>query len=272
MNRRPHASALRLVALIGLVLLLAGCTVGSDASPSGQSAIPAPTPSNLHVNEADNGHTVTVGVGSEITLELANTYWQVQASSDPAVLALVSGPTASGAGPSACLPGMGCGIVTATFRALTPGQATITASRTTCGEALLCTGSAGAYAVTIVVSTASAPSSASPVASPEVVCDKLATPAEGALPSQPNPTPSLTCGTALAAALAMLGPAHPPIIREEFRWGGLCPPGAPCVPPLGDQGIVIIDFASGPAVFVYVSAAPGGAVAASSPAPYPSGY
>jgi hypothetical protein len=257
---RSRAPALRLVALVGLVLLLAGCSVGSAASPSGPSPTPAAT--NQQVNEADNGQSVTVAVGSEVTLLLANTYWMVQASSDPSVLALVSGPTASGAAPSACLPGMGCGTITATFRALKEGQATITASRTTCGEALLCTGSAGAYEVIIVVSEASAPSSASPVASPDVVCDT----------SQLTPSPSLTCGPALAAALAMLAPAHPPIIREEFRWGGLCPAGAPCVAPLGDQGIVIFDFASGPPVFVYVSVAPGGLVAAGSPAPYPSGY
>jgi hypothetical protein len=105
-------------------------------------------------------------------------------------------------------------------------------------------------------------SSPSAVASPEVVCDG----------SQFQPPPSLTCGPAIAAALAALAPAHPPIIREEFRWGGLCPPGAPCAPPLGNAGIVIFDFASGPSVFVSVSAEAGGVVAASSPAPYPSGY
>ena len=70
----------------------------------------------------------------------------------------------------------------------------------------------------------------------------------------------------------MLDPAHPPIIREEFRWGGPCPPGAPCAPPLGDAEIVIFDFASGFPVFVLVSAEAGGVVAASTPAPYPSGY
>jgi len=116
-----------------------------------------------------------------------------------------------------------------------------------------------------------APSSSLPahsaVASPAVVCDS----------AQFQPTPRLTCGPAVAAALAVLPPAHPPIVREEFRWGGLCPPGAPCVPPLGDAGIVIVSFASGPAVFVYVHAEGGGVaagsvVAASSPAPYPSGY
>jgi hypothetical protein len=110
--------------------------------------------------------------------------------------------------------------------------------------------------------TSSPPPSPSAAASPEVVCDG----------SQFQPPPSLTCGPAFATALAVLAPGHPPIIREEFRWGGLCPPGAPCAPPLGNAGIVIIDFSSGPPVFVYVSAEAGGVVAASSPAPYPSGY
>jgi hypothetical protein len=111
-------------------------------------------------------------------------------------------------------------------------------------------------------SSSSPPPSPSAVASPEVVCDG----------SQFQPPPSLTCGPAIAAALSILAPGHPPIIREEFRWGGLCPPGAPCAPPLGNAGIVIFNFASGPSVFVSVSAEAGGVVAASSPAPYPSGY
>jgi hypothetical protein len=109
---------------------------------------------------------------------------------------------------------------------------------------------------------AASPASPSAAASPTVICDT----------TQFQPTPSLTCGPALAAALAALTPAHPPIIHEQFRWGGLCPPGAPCAPPLGNAGIVIFDFASGPSVFVYVSVEAGGVVAASSPAPYPSGY
>jgi hypothetical protein len=111
-------------------------------------------------------------------------------------------------------------------------------------------------------SSASAPPSPSALASPEVVCDT----------AQFQPPPSLTCGPAIGAALAVLAPGHPPIIREEFRWGGLCPPGAPCAPPLDNAGIVIFDFASGSPVFVNVSAGTGGVGAASSPAPYPSGY
>jgi hypothetical protein len=41
---------------------------------------------------------------------------------------------------------------------------------------------------------------------------------------------------------------------------------------MGDAGIVIIDYAGTPSLFVYVNALSGGVVAASSPAPYPSGY
>jgi hypothetical protein len=108
----------------------------------------------------------------------------------------------------------------------------------------------------------SSPPSHSAVASPEIVCDG----------SQIQPPPSLTCGPAVTAALAVLTPGHLPIKREEFRWGGLCPPGAPCAPPLGNGGVVIFDFAGGPSVFVSVSTEAGGVVAASSPAPYPSGY
>jgi hypothetical protein len=108
----------------------------------------------------------------------------------------------------------------------------------------------------------SPPPSLSAVPSPAVVCDG----------SQFQPPPSLTCGPAIAAALSILAPGHPPIIRKEFRWGGLCPPGARCPVSGGDAGIVIFDFASGPTVFVSVSAGAGGVMAAGSPAPYPSGY
>lgn len=135
--------------------------------------------------------------------------------------------------------------------------------------AMLCTMLAGCAAPlsssTVSAGPAKASSTTPPTpatASAEVVCDT----------SQFQPPPSLTCGPAITAAQAVLRPSHAPITRAEFRWGGLCPPGAPCAPPLGDAGIVIFDFAAGPPVFVYVSAGPDGVVAASPPAPYPSGY
>jgi hypothetical protein len=130
----------------------------APATPKPAPRTPTPTPAasltaavNRGVSEPDSGHTVTVPLGSTVTLVLHNTYWQVQGSSDPGVLALVSGPITSGAGPVACIPGAGCGTVTTVFRAVAPGEARITAARASCGEALQCIGTAGAYSVTIVV-------------------------------------------------------------------------------------------------------------------------
>ena len=157
----------------GLGLLLAACSAGAAATPSAPlgsatatpaattavstaappSQAPGATPAavNRQVSELDNGQTVAVPLGSTVTLVLHNTYWQVQGSSNPAILDLVSGPTTVGAAPGACIPGAGCGTVTAVFRAIAPGHPTITAARTTCGEALRCTGTAGAYEVTIAI-------------------------------------------------------------------------------------------------------------------------
>jgi len=108
---------------------------------------------------------------------------------------------------------------------------------------------------------ASAAPSAQPSAAVTTVCDD----------AQFAPPPTLTCAPALAAAVAALPAGHPSIVREEFRWGGLCPPGAPCVPPRGDQGIVIFDLASGPPLVLYVTAGASGAAAVGTPLPYPSG-
>jgi hypothetical protein len=140
---------------LGLGLVLAACSTAAAVPPSATipsaTATPAPTPANLQVAEADNGHTVTVAVGSQITLVLGSTYWQVGDTAAPAILGLASGPTTSAAPMGTCVPGGGCGTVTAVFHALSPGTAQIVASRTTCGEAMLCTGTDGAYEVTVVV-------------------------------------------------------------------------------------------------------------------------
>jgi len=110
-------------------------------------------------------------------------------------------------------------------------------------------------------SAASTAPSALPSAAVTTVCDR----------AQFVPSPTLTCAPALAAAAAALPAGHPPIARQEFRRGGLCPPGAPCVPPRGDQGIVIFDLASGPPLVLYVTAGASGAAAVGTPLPYPSG-
>ena len=115
----------------------------------------------------------------------------------------------------------------------------------------------------LVAACASSPlETLSAAASPSVVCDT----------AKFEPPPALTCGPAITAALVVLAAGHPPIVSEEFRWGGLCPPGAPCAPPMPDAGIVIVDFSTGSPVYVQVTANSPGVVIATAPAPYPSGY
>jgi hypothetical protein len=116
-------------------------------SPAGS----APPLAGPQVTETDNGHTLRVHLGSELKLILHNTYWQIAGSSSTAVLAALGAAVYSGAGMISCIPGSGCGTVTQVFRAAGLGQATLTASRTSCGEVLQCTGTAGSYKVTIVV-------------------------------------------------------------------------------------------------------------------------
>jgi len=117
---------------------------------------PAAAPSSVSLSadgalsEADRGKTVSVAVGATVKVVLHNTYWKSFASTDTAVLALAGEPVVSGAG-LVCIPGSGCGTVTATFTAVSAGTARITAARTTCGEALQCTGDDASYEVTILV-------------------------------------------------------------------------------------------------------------------------
>ena len=114
----------------------------------------------------------------------------------------------------------------------------------------------GVVACTSVTPTASADGA------PEVVCDNATW----------EPTASLTCGAAMAAATGILPPGHAPVVREEFHWGILCPPGLPCAPPRGDSGYVIVDFEGSPPAVIYVTRNPDGTLSAASPAPLPSGY
>jgi hypothetical protein len=161
MNSSPGTRTRPLVLAAALAIMLAACTGVAAGVPSAPTAAPtvaqtptarpAPTPIAVRLTETDNGHTVSVPLGSTVTLVLRSTYWQVQGSSSAGILSLASGPDTSAPPMGTCVPGAGCGTVTAAFHAIAAGRASITASRTTCGEAMLCSGTAGAYAVTIVV-------------------------------------------------------------------------------------------------------------------------
>ncbi|MFE6051579.1 hypothetical protein ACFQ6N_12515 [Kitasatospora sp. NPDC056446] len=152
--RRPAAPALA-AGLLAL-LALAGCaSAGTGPSATAATAATAagpaaPSPAAVTVDEHADRTTLKVAVGTSVTVVLHSTYWSAASGSAPDVLAPAGTPTTA---PSpSCRPGGGCGTVTASFTARAPGSARVTATRTSCGEALACTSGQGAYEVTVEVS------------------------------------------------------------------------------------------------------------------------
>jgi hypothetical protein len=100
---------------------------------------------------SDGGRSIEVHDGDSVKVILSSTYWSFQDSSNPNVLR--SGGSAKVVPQlSGCVPGQGCGTVTATFKAIGVGTATIVATRTVCGEALRCNRTNDHYQVAVSVS------------------------------------------------------------------------------------------------------------------------
>lgn len=145
------------------VAALAGCA--SSATQRGQggqgTGSPAPNTSDVssqppaqlvRVNESNDGKTVTLHPGDILQLQLHSTYWKIAAPSGNALSQ--TGKPAYGRRPvdaRDCVPGAGCGTVQVEFRAEHPGNAQVRASRTTCGEAMMCSPHTGSYRLTVVV-------------------------------------------------------------------------------------------------------------------------
>lgn len=149
-----------LVPLTVAVAGLAACTSGSGAPGTGTPPVTGtPTASaspavvapqvSLVLDEHANRTDTRVHVGARVELLLHSDYWMVHGSSQPAVLRQ-DGPTVTLPGPR-CVPGGGCKPVMTLFTALQAGSAVITASRTSCGEAMACVGDQGSFEVTVTV-------------------------------------------------------------------------------------------------------------------------
>jgi hypothetical protein len=104
------------------------------------------------VRDDANGKTVDASVGQTVELILGSTYWTVSGSSASGVLQQ-DGATTPLPRPTNCpkIPGLGCVPVHTFFKAVAPGTASITASRTTCGEAKPCATDQESFKVTVVV-------------------------------------------------------------------------------------------------------------------------
>jgi hypothetical protein len=123
----------RLVTATAILTLGVGCASGHG---SATASTESPRPAVRSLSEADNGTTVTVHPGDLITVILHSTYWAAGAPSSAAVESQgspVVAPDLKG-----CVPGGGCGTVTATYKAASDGAAQLTAHRDSCGEALAC--------------------------------------------------------------------------------------------------------------------------------------
>ena len=91
---------------------------------------------NQTFDDSSCGGSVSAVVGEKFDVSLASTYWGFDATTNSTVVK--QDGTARIAPSGNCVLGGGCGTATATYEALAPGQATINASRTSCGEGLGC--------------------------------------------------------------------------------------------------------------------------------------
>jgi hypothetical protein len=107
--------------------------------------------SEVKVDDSMNGQSVQVHVGDTVKVTLNSTYWTFDQSSDPLVLKELGDQVVTPDPMGSCLPGMGCGVTTAWYKAWSAGSAAVSASRVSCGEALRCVGTQGTYRVTLVV-------------------------------------------------------------------------------------------------------------------------
>lgn len=129
-------------------IMVAPPLTATPPTPQPQSAAPVPG-TEVTVTEADNGKTIKLNKLQSLTLKLSSTYWQIEGSSDANIIHMVESPIyrpVTGGIP-------GTGTVTAVFSPGAPGIATISASRTSCGEALQCTESQGKFHINITVVT-----------------------------------------------------------------------------------------------------------------------
>jgi hypothetical protein len=146
--------ALRTTVLAGLVLagLVTLTACGSSSSPADSVGPGSGGGATVHLAEPANGTTVLAHVGDRLVVTLHSTYWSLAAPSGGAVTVGVAPSVSPGGAQCRRPPGTGCGAVTATYDVTAVGNARLTASRRSCGEAMRCVGGKGHWAVSVTVS------------------------------------------------------------------------------------------------------------------------
>jgi len=130
-----------LVAALALVGAVACGTPAPVATPAPTSSMPSASTSTSTTiafagrgfSDADNGRTAEVAVGQVVTVILHSSDYVFAPPSDLSVLRDDGPPTVTPGGP-ACVEVGGCGTVVASFVALAPGEAALSADRPGCVE------------------------------------------------------------------------------------------------------------------------------------------
>ena len=113
--------------------------------------------SSTTLSEKNLNKTFTAKLGSSVSLSLHSMYWNLTPIKSGASLKIngapIQKPILPGANaPAGCrFPGSGCGVQTWKFSTIKVGTTYLIATRTSCGEAMRCTGSNGTFKVTVKV-------------------------------------------------------------------------------------------------------------------------
>ena len=143
---RHRLTTVAAAASVVSLMASAGCGTAASHGPG------AGGPMVIVVRGDANGKAVSARAGDRIELILSSSYWHVTGSSAPSVLRQDGAPVLlSRPGSCPAIPGLGCTPVRADFTALTDGKAVITASRSTCGEALRCQPDKTRFTVSVIV-------------------------------------------------------------------------------------------------------------------------
>jgi hypothetical protein len=138
------ATALTLLAAFALIT---GC-VATTSPPKldGRS----PPHAAVTISDRADGQTVVLHTAQLLRVVLGSTYWTFQPPTNETVL---SPHNEAQVIPrlSQCVPGGGCGSVVQVYEASSIGRSVVTATRTSCGEAMGCTAASGRFAVVVVV-------------------------------------------------------------------------------------------------------------------------
>jgi hypothetical protein len=144
---RGFVGILASLAVTAALFAVAGCASPGDTTGTPPKVANSPA---IVLDEHANSSTVQVAVGRRVELLLHSSYWTDFGSSQSAVVR-ADGSVRTLPTSQKCIPGGGCNPVLATFIAQGVGTAVLSASRTSCGEALRCSPANSHYRVTIVV-------------------------------------------------------------------------------------------------------------------------